>query len=893
MMRKLLFFVFVILTFSSCSYNDPYRNNILWEEVGELPPAPGMDVQHGLAGHYAGVSGDVIIIAGGANFPGLPLHEGGRKVFHDDIYILRDHGSAHYEWLTGFSLDEGLAYGVSVPWQDGVLCIGGQGENGPVAKVFHLSWDELEGKVKKVDYPDLPFPVYDMGGDIADGIVYLAGGYVDGRESNAFLRLDLNSAAAGDLKWEVLNDFPGPPRVQPVLMAQNAAEEKHLYLVSGSSYPPGGDPLVLTDCYEYNPKTGTWTDRGPISADGVNTYSLRGAAATTAGVHHIMFIGGVNKDIFSQAWKRERELSGAVLSGNDSLARKLQEEKYDYLTMDPEEALFNKDILVYHTITGTWAVAGQYPYPATAGAAVVNTGKKWFVINGEIKPGLRSCRVYSAYFDNKPTLGTLNWVVIIVYLLGMLFLGYFFMRREKGTDDFFKGGGRVPWWVAGVSIFATMLSAITFMSIPAKTYATNWLYFPMVVTIFIMAWPVVKYYLPFFRRLNVTTAYEYLEKRFNYGARALASFLFLIFMTARMALVLFLPSLALTAVTGINIYTCIVLMGVVTIIYCTMGGVEAVVWGDFIQGVVLFGGALAAVIFMVSGTEGGLAGVIDITLEESKMKVFDMAFDLTRATFWVVVLGGLANNLISYSADQAVIQRYLTTSDEKQAAKSIWMNGVLSIVVSFIFYFIGTALFAYFKTNPLELDMSMANPDAIFPHFIMARLPVGIAGVLIAAIFSATMSTVSSNINSISTAFVTDFYRKIAPGKTDRTNLRAARIAGIIAGALGVMFALLMATWNILSLFDFFNVILGLLASGLAALFAMGIFFRNISSTGAISGFIIGAVILLIIRATTDVHFLLYGFIGIICTVLTAFLVSLVFKNKKDINQLTYSTLNK
>ncbi|MBN1388178.1 MAG: cyclically-permuted mutarotase family protein [Bacteroidales bacterium] len=892
-MRRLLLLAVIAVLLNACSYNEPFRNNIRWEELTELPPAPGMDVQYGLAGHFAGASGDVIIVAGGANFPDKPVQDGGKKVYHDDIFVLRNDGPGNYIWESGFSLDEGLAYGVTVPWNDGILCIGGRNSCGPSSGVFHLSWDKVENKIRQVDYPDLPFGIYDMGGDIADGVIYLAGGYIEGKATSSFLKLDLNSAEIPELKWEVLDDFPGPARIQPVLISQNAAEEKHLYLVSGSSHPGGSDPIILTDCLEYNPKTGLWTNRGPIAAEGGEPYSLHGAAGIGLGVQHIMFIGGVNKEVFNRALERERELEKAINEGNESLISRLQQEKYEYLTMNPADYKFNSDVLVYHTITSTWSVVGEYPYPPTAGAAMVKMGDRWFIISGEIKPGVRTPGVYSGYFDNRPSLGVVNWMVIIVYLIGMLLLGYFFMRREKGTDDFFKAGGRVPWWVAGVSIFATMLSAITFMSIPAKTYATNWLYFPMAVTIFIMAWPVVRYYLPFFRRLNVTTAYEYLERRFNYGARALASVLFLIFMTARMALVLFLPSLALTAVTGISIYTCIILMGVVTVIYCTMGGVEAVVWGDFIQGIVLFGGSIIAVIFMVSGTEGGLSAVIDITVEESKMKTFDLAFNLTRATFWVVLLGGLANNLISYSADQAVIQRYLTTSNERQAAKSIWMNGVLSIIVSFIFYFIGTALFAYFRTHPLELNMAMENPDSIFPHFIMARLPVGIAGLLIAAIFSATMSTVSSNINSISTAFITDFYKKLFPGRSDRTNLLMARIAGIVAGALGVVFALLMATWNILSLFDFFNVILGLLASGLAGLFAMGIFFKSISSIGAISGFVLGTITLFVIRDTTDLHFLLYGFIGILTTVIIALIISIIFRNKKDIYRLTYRTINK
>jgi len=474
----------------------------------------------------------------------------------------------------------------------------------------------------------------------------------------------------------------------------------------------------------------------------------------------------------------------------------------------------------------------------------------------------------------------------------MLYLGFFFMKRESGTEDFFKGGGRIPWWAAGMSIFATMLSAITFMAIPAKTYATDWKYFPMAIAIFIMVFPVIKYYLPFFRRLKVTTAYEYLELRFNVMTRVMGSILFIVFMVARSALVLFLPSLALTIVTGIDIYFCIILMGLVTIIYCTMGGVEAVIWGDVIQGFVLLGGALLSAAFLIKGIDGGWSGFIEISASYEKLKMFDFAFDFSQATFWVVILGGLANNLISYTSDQAVIQRYLTTKDERSAGKGIMMNGVLSIIVSILFYFIGTALFAYYKTNPVELNISMENPDSIFPHFIMTRLPVGIAGLLIAAIFAATMSTVSSSINSLSTAFTTDIYRKLVPEKSDKHFLMVARLSGILLGGLGVILALFMVVWDILSLFDYFNYILGLLASGLGGLFIMGIFIPRIKGKAALAGFFCGFTIVLIISFTTNIHFLLYGFIGMVNTVIFGYIASLIIpEHEKSTSGLTIDAL--
>ncbi len=797
--------------------------------------------------------------------------------------------------IPDFILSEELAYGVSIDLPEGVLCIGGKNNERASDRVFLLIWDKSKSSISTEEYPSLPFAVDQAAGALVDNTVYLAGGFVDGKASNTFLSLDLSMKGSEGFKWEILPDFPGPARVQPVASAQNAAEEKHFYLFSGSSYPDNQEnPNILTDGLEYNPKTREWVNIGPITPENSAPISLHGGYAIPSGGKHILFIGGVNHDIFSKAWKRERAIQHAQKIGDTLGLKKLRQEQLSYFLWEPPDYKFNKKVLAYHTITQTWTEVEDYPFPAPAGAPLVKWDNGFVVVNGEIKPGVRSPKLYYGSIKYKPTFSWLNWLVIGIYLTVLLYIGFYFMRHGNTTDSFFKGGQKVPWWAAGMSIFATMLSAITYMAIPAKTYATNWKYFVLALTILLMVYPVVHYYLPFFRRLNVTTAYEYLEKRFNYTARIMASSVFIVFMVARMALVLFLPSLALTTVTGIDIYLCIMLMGVITIVYCTMGGVEAVIWGDVIQGFVLLGGAVLAVIFMVSGTEGGLGTLIDITIDNEKMKTFDFAFDITRATFWVVLFGGIGHNLISYSSDQAVIQRYLTTKDEKGAAKSLWFNGVMSVIISLVFYFIGTALFSYYKTQPQELNVIMENTDSIFPHFIMSKMPVGIAGLMIAAIFSATMSTVSSNVNSISTAFTTDIYNHFIPGSSDSTRLKVARISGIVSGGIGVALALLMATWNILSLLDYFNTILGLMAGGLGGMFAMGIFFPRINSIGAIAGFITSFIFLIIIRNYTSVSFLLYGFLGIVVSIIIGYLLSFVFSGgKKELGGLTLKSLNK
>ena len=865
-----------------------FSNNFIWKEKAALPPGKGGSLQKGLASPFAGTFSDgTILVAGGCNFPGKPVIDGGEKVFHKDIYVL----TKDSEWKVVSQMASGLAYGASVSIPEGVLCIGGNNSENISKEVFLLTWNKEKNMLDKIQYPDLPIPLTSCSATLCEGIIYLGGSKTINGTGNYFMSLDLKKKNDKSFGWKILPDFPGDLRINPILVTQNGKESANIYLFGG--FTPSTDKTnakVTNKGLIYNPKTQVWEETSEVRVNNSDIYALQGASAIAVGSNHILFIGGVNKNIFENAVHQEYIGSKAKTQAEKEVFEKW---KYDYYNHSPEWYNFNNKVLVYHTITDIWTIEDVYPFPAPAGAAIVPYNSGWLIINGEICPGIRSNKVYYGAIDNKPVFGGWNWTVLTIYLVSMLLLGYYFVCKSQNTDDYFKGGGRLPWWAAGISIFATMLSAITFMAIPAKAYATDWRYFPMAITILIMAWPVLHYYLPFFRRLNILTAYEYLEYRFNNVVRLVASTLFIIFMLSRMALALFLPSLALTTVTGIDIYMCILLMGIVTLVYCTMGGAEAVVWSDVIQGIVLLGGALLTVVFLVVSIPGGFSEVIDIAITDEKLRLFDFSWSFESATFWVIILGGLANNLITYTSDQAVIQRYISTKTEKSAGNSILLNGFLSVLVSVIFYFIGTGLYVFYKTYPEKIDCGMQNMDAIYPHYIMAELPVGLAGLLIAAIFAATMSTISANMNSIATAFTVDFYRKFCNNSSEKKQLSVARWASIISGSIGIVLALLMAGMNILSLFDFFNYLLGILSSGVAALFIIGIFMPRVGTVAAVCGFFTGNIILLLICKYTSVSFLIYGFIGIMLTLLLSLIFSLFIPNRQTVNGYTWNTLQK
>ena len=783
-----------------------------------------------VSGHFAGIQNDTLVTWGGCNFPDIPCADGGQKVFYPK------------------------AYGASVTTPDGTIYIGGMGESGS------------DDAVSPDNLPKLPKPLDNFAACYGAGRIFVAGGQSNGVPNKNVYALDWPDGK----EWYSLTPIPSPKgegdfkgRLQPCMAVQNAPEGKALFIMGGyrapSPLPLWGNASVYLKGLKLNLKTLEWTETAPAQCSMFNaqcSMAIVGSCATTCGYSHILFFGGVDYDIFLSA----------IQGKQDSM----------YLRHEPAWYKFRQDVLVYHTITDSWALLPGDTALARAGAALTPFHDGWFYSGGETMPGIRSAQISRIEIKHETSFGWANWAVLVCYLLGMLGMGIYFMRREKGADDFFKGGGRIPWWAAGISIYATMLSAITYMAIPAKAYATDWTYYPMLWMIPIVGFPVIWYYLPYFRKSKAASAYAILEERFNTATRLMASTLFCIFMVARMALVLYLPSLALTAVTGIDIYLCIILMGLVTIIYCTMGGVEAVIWGDVIQGCILVGGAIFAAIYLWAGTEGGFSGAWQLAVDNDKMRLFIWSWDYRHVTFWVAILGGgIANNLISYTSDQTVIQRYMTTKDEKSAGRSILTNGFMSVFISVAFYFIGTGLYTFYKTHPQSLDITMQQGDAIFPYFMMSQMPAGIAGLLIAAIFAATMSTISSNINSLSTAFSVDFIQRFRPGIKDSALLRVARWTCIISGLVGLGLALMMATWNIASLLDYFNTILGLLTSGLGGLFVMAVFFPRIKGGAALTGFIVGELVVFLMYLFTDANFFLFGATGIVVSVITAWILSL------------------
>lgn len=470
-------------------------------------------------------------------------------------------------------------------------------------------------------------------------------------------------------------------------------------------------------------------------------------------------------------------------------------------------------------------------------------------------------------------------LVIVIYFLLISGLGYYYSKRQKNTEDFFRGGQRIPFWAAGISIFGTALSPITFMAIPAKTYSTDWSYFLLNMSIFLSLPLVILLFIPYYRQKKLNTPYEYLEIRFSSIIRLLGSCCFILYQIGRIGVILFLPSIALNLVTGVDIFLCIALMGGVSLIYTLMGGIEAVIWTDVVQVFVLMGGVSLSLILIIIGTENGFSGIIEQAKIYGKFNAFDLTFSLKEPTVWVMLFGGFFINLTTYGTDHTMVQRYLVTPTQKEAQKSLWIGALLTIPATFIFFFMGTALFVFYQVNPSALNNNFINNDAIFPWYIVSQLPGGVSGILIAAIFAAAMSSLSSSMNSGAASFSADVYDRYG-FVWHKDPLKMARWTTLCIGMMGILFALFMATADIKSLWDQFNKILGLIFGSLGGVFMLGLLTKKANTKGVLIGIVVSFTIQLIISFQQSVHLLMYAATGMISCFISGYFGSLLFKSK-------------
>lgn len=440
----------------------------------------------------------------------------------------------------------------------------------------------------------------------------------------------------------------------------------------------------------------------------------------------------------------------------------------------------------------------------------------------------------------------LDNAIFIAYMIGVTLFGASFYRKNKTSSAFTLGNQNIPGWVITLSIFATFVSSISYLALPGIAYQSNWNPFVFSLTIPLAAWVAVRFFVPLYRKINSPSAYSYLEERFGPWARIYVSLCYLLTQLMRVGTILYLLALTLHAIFGWNIALVILLTGLAIMIYSILGGFQAVVWTDAIQAILLICGAIITIVFILLKMPGGAEQVFQVAIEHGKISLGSFSLELSSSTFWVVLVYGIFINLQNFGIDQNYIQRYMASRSDRAAKRSALSGGLLYIPVSLLFLFIGTALYAYFNSGAASLPpelQDMNKADQVFPHFIVTQLPRGVAGLLIASIFAAGMSTISTSFNSVATVFLTDFYKKFKKKEAgEKESMKVLYLTTAVITVLAITVALAMI--NVKSALDAWWKLASIFSGGMLGLFLLGAFTRRGKSNGAVIGIICGVAVI-------------------------------------------------
>ncbi len=440
------------------------------------------------------------------------------------------------------------------------------------------------------------------------------------------------------------------------------------------------------------------------------------------------------------------------------------------------------------------------------------------------------------------SLQALDIVVLACYLGGMLAMGWYFSRKNTSTEEYFVGGRSFSGWVIGLSLVGTSISSITFLAYPGDAYKTAWLrYLPnlmLPIAIFVAAY----LFLPFFRRKNITSAYQYLEDRFGPSVRVYGALTFIIAQTVRISTILYLLSLLIHEITGLDIVLCIAVTGVFVSAYTIMGGIDAVIWTDVIQTIVLVLGGVLCLWVIVDLLPGGFAQIIEVASSHGKFAFAELKgqqltpvsweFSFSSKTGSMMLILGLTSWLTEYSSNQNTVQRYCAAKSTHEARKGMFVCAFSSLPIWAFYMFLGTALYVFYQVYPTidaqQMLTGEQKSEQILPYFIIHQLPSGVAGLVVAAALAAAMSSLDSSINAISTVGIVDIYRRhFVSNKTDQHYLRVAWLLGGLASALMIIGAIMIWQADTKTLQDTATILVSILSGGMLGLYLMGFFTRR------------------------------------------------------------------
>jgi len=695
-----------------------------------------------------------------------------------------------------------------------------------------------------------------------------AGTFGDGRTAFAYYSDD----PAG--RVQRLNQFtltqgrvtsrPLPPLPKPLRAVHGAVKEDRVFV---HGLDEAGEPQL----FALTSKDGvtTWrTDAGCGTAAG----KIEALVAQQDSLYAVVTPGdGSGQRLLrwspTQTWTEVSRLPGPLVSG---AARATGQAHLLFIVGERG----SQRLVTFYTITQVWAELGQQATADIHASAAWGNG---FLLAQNSGQDLSLSLV--ELVPTKQLLRPLDWIMIVLYLAIIAGIGVYCYRQERkqSTAEFFVGSRTIPFWAAGISLYATNSSSIGYIATTAKAFATNWQYllgnlFGALGLVFVAIWIV-----PLLRRLELMSVFTYLDQRFHRSVRLTASaFCIVMHMGGRLSVILFLPSLAIATITGLNVIWSILIMGLVTIGYTALGGMRAVIWTDLAQVIVKVGGLVFAVGFIISKLDGGLGEFVATATADNKMKMFDWSFDLTKATVWCFIFLTLLETVLTFPKDQILMQRVFTTKSEKEAGRSVWVYAIIVLPASCLFYLIGTGLYVFYHTNPERMN-PLLPVDATFPLFIAAELPVGVTGLMIAGLFSAAMGTSSSILNSVATMVSVDFYEKIAKNPSPAFSIRLAEWVTVLAGLIGIGLAILLSRMSINSFLDTSIELVGLFGGSFGGAYTLGMFTRRANWQGVMIGMIVSFIVTFAIWWAQLVHPFLYLAVSILVSIVVGYAASFLF----------------
>ncbi|MBN2165164.1 MAG: sodium:solute symporter [Marinilabiliaceae bacterium] len=507
-----------------------------------------------------------------------------------------------------------------------------------------------------------------------------------------------------------------------------------------------------------------------------------------------------------------------------------------------------------------------------------------------------------------PQIHIIDYIIVLISLLVPIAISLRFSKKQDNIKKYFTASGSLPAWAIGISILATLISSVTFLAYPGEGFASNWILLVQGLMVPVVLIFFVKFVVPLYRNVIQLSAYEYFEQRFGFFARIYASLGFFLAHFSKMGTVFFLIALAFSKMTGFDTTTTILVIGAIVVLITFLGGIEAVVWLDVIQGFLLIVGGVVSLIIILFSVPGGPSQIWSVAVENGKTGFGPYTFDFAQLTFVVMALNGIFYAIQKYGTDQTIVQRYLTAKSDKEAIKASLIGVLFSVPVWGLFMFIGTALFAYYQINVNALPEGI-KPDAVFPFFIINQLPVGVIGLVLSALLAAAISSLDSDLNCLSAICVEDYYVRFKPNSSEKQRMMLSRVIIILAGIASVLIALYYTKIGGKGVLGIVFTLYSIFSGGIAGLFLLGIFSKRANKKGVLVGIIasilftgwavltstkfdIGGESKLLIdcgNLNFSHHKYMLGVYSHIVLFVVGWLSSLFFKSEKVIDHLTYA----